>query len=124
MSVILDTSVVIDVLRGSAAAVTYVLGLEEAPTCSEVTRTEVLRGARSNERTRTERLFSTLRWCGVDEQIARRAGEIGRRWRRNHQGIATANLIIASTAVELELAVATLNTKRFPMFKGLRPPYA
>ena len=44
-------------------------------------------------------------------------------WRRSHQGIATADLIIAATSDVLGLELATLNVKHFPMPKGLRPPY-
>lgn len=123
MSVLLDTSIVIDMLRGFAPALAYARALGEPPTCSEVTRVEVLRGLRSAERRSTQRLLASLRWAGVDEPVAQRAGEMGRTWRRSHQGIATADLIVAATAEELGLGLATLNTKHFPMIKGLRPPY-
>ena len=123
MSVLLDTTIVIDLLRGVSAARSYVRSLDETPACSEITRVEVLRGLRSAERRPTERLFDTLRWVGVDQTIARRAGEIGREWRASHPGIATADLLIAATAEELGLELSTLNTKHFPMFRPLRPPY-
>lgn len=120
---LLDTSVVVDILRGLPAALDYALTLEQPPTCSEITRVEVLRGIRSHERAVTEQFFSTLRWVGVDETIARRAGQLGRRLRVSHPGIGTSDLIIAATAEELGLTVATGNLKHFPMFSGLRPPY-
>lgn len=123
MSVLLDTSVIIDVLRGLPAALRYTASLEEVPACSEVTRVEVLRGVRSGERSSTERLFRSLRWAGVDEAIARRAGEMGRAYRRSHTGVSTPDLIIAATAEELGLELATLNVKHFPMIIGVRPPY-
>ena len=123
MSVLWDTSVVSDVLRNFAPAVAYARGLEEPPICSEITRVEVLRGLRSEEGRITERLFESLHWVGVDEPIARRAGELGRTWKRSHQGIATTDLIIAATAAELGHDLATLNLKQFPMFSGLRLPY-
>jgi predicted nucleic acid-binding protein len=123
VSVLWDTSVLIDVLRGLSSAAEYSKALAEAPTCSEITRVEVLRGLRSDERRRTERLFETLRWVDVDEPVARRAGEFGRQWGRSHQGIATADLIIAATADVHDLELATLNLKHFPMVRGLRLPY-
>ena len=123
MSVLLDTSVVIDVLRGLPAAIHYTTSLEEVPTCSEITRVELLRGLRSAERNSTERLFRSLRWAGVDEAIARRAGEMGRTNRRSQLGVRTSDLIIAATAEGLGLRVATLNVKHFPMVSGLRAPY-
>ena len=64
----------------------------------------------------------SMRWTAVDEQIARRAGALGRTWRRSHS-LATADLIIAATAAELGVELATSNTRHFPMFPGLSPPY-
>ena len=123
MSVLLDTSVVIDILRGHPAAHAYADSLEAIPTCSEITRVEVWRGVRSEQRRMTERVLGSFQWTGLDETIARRAGELGRTWRRSHPGIATADLIIAATAEELGMDLATLNIKHFPMFKDLRAPY-
>jgi predicted nucleic acid-binding protein len=60
---------------------------------------------------------------GVDAAIARRAAGQGCTWRRSHQGIATAELIIAATVEELRLELATLNVRHFPTFEGLQPPY-
>ena len=124
MTVLFDTSVVIDILRGAEPALTYARALVAPPTCSEVSRVEVLRGLRSGERRTTERLIGSLRWIPVDEPIARRAGELGRTFRRSHEGLATADLIIAATAIELGLDLATMNVRHFPMIPGLRAPYA
>lgn len=124
MSVLLDTSIVIDLLRGALPALDYARNLTETPTCSEITRVEVVRGLRSGERRATERLLGAVRWVPVDEAIARRAGEVGRRYRRSHRGLATADLIIAATALELDLALATLNVRHFPMLPGLAAPYS
>ena len=120
---VLDTSVVIDVLRGSAPATRWLSSLDAVPVCSEVTRTEVLRGVRSAERAPTERLLQALRWIAVDERVSRRAGELGRRYRGSHRGLGVADLLIAATALELGAEVATANLRHFPMFAGLRTPY-
>jgi predicted nucleic acid-binding protein len=123
VTVLFDTTVVIDLLRGSQPAVAYARTLVEPPVCSEISRVEVNRGLLSGERRATERLLGTFRWVSVDESIARRAGELGRKYRRSHQGLATADLIIAASAEELGLELATLNVRHFPMFPGLAPPY-
>jgi len=120
---VLHTTVVIDHLRGMPAAGDYLRSLAAVPTCSEVTRAEVLHGLRSAERRAAEALFSVLHWADVDEQIARRAGELGRRYRRSHPGLALADLLIAATAIELAQPLATLNVRHFPMFPRLRAPY-
>lgn len=123
MSVVLDTSVIIDVLRGAPEALGFARALTEVPACSEVTRVEVLRGLRTAERRAAEGLFAEIRWVPLDERVARRAGELGRRWRRSHPGIGTADLVVAATAQELDVPLATANTRHFPMFPRLRPPY-
>jgi predicted nucleic acid-binding protein len=122
LSVVLDTTVLIDVLRGHRAALDYVLELDDMPFCSEVTRVEILRGLRSAERRHAERLLERIRWVTVDEPIAQAAGELGRGI-RSHASVGIADLIIAATAGQLELPLATTNVRHFPMFKGLRPPY-
>lgn len=123
MSVVFDTSVLIDVLRGDAAALGYVRGVGDVPICSEVTRIEVARGLRSGERSRAEQLLRTLIWVPLDEPIARRAGELGRRWGRHRPGIALPDLVIAATAEHFDAELVTANVRHFPMFKDLEAPY-
>ncbi|MEO8511787.1 MAG: type II toxin-antitoxin system VapC family toxin [Chloroflexota bacterium] len=120
--IVLDTTVLIDLLRGHAPARTYLTSLAETAVCSEITRVELLRGVRTSERTGAERLMRALRWIGLDEEIARRAGTLGRTWRRSH-ALATPDLVIAATAQELGAQLATSNVRHFPMFDGLEPPY-
>lgn len=123
MSIVLDTTVLVDHLRDSVAAHEYLAGLDDRPMCSEVSRIEVLQGLRSEERKAADRLFGLIRWVPVDAAVARRAGELGRRWRRSHPGIGVADLAIAATAEHLGVELATRNVKHFPMFKGLQAPY-
>ena len=123
MNVVLDTSVLVDHLRASTPATEYLAGLEGRPACSEISRIEVLQGLRSAERQAAARLFAVIEWVPVTEVIARRAGELGRKWRRSHPGIGVADLAIAATAEQLAATLATQNLKHFPMFKGLRAPY-
>jgi predicted nucleic acid-binding protein len=121
--IVLDTSVLIDVLRRDEGAVRFATSLEEVPVCSEITRVEILRGLRTQERRPAERLFASLRWAPVDEAVARHAGELGRSFRASHRAIDTADLIVAATAKVLDARLATMNVRDFPMFKNLRPPY-
>jgi predicted nucleic acid-binding protein len=121
--VVLDTGVLIDYLRGVPAAGRFVDGLAEVPTCSELTRVEVLRGMRSHERRVTERFLATIRWSAVDEETSRLAGELGRRFRRSHRSLGVTDLVIAATATRLQVRLATLNVRHFPMFESLEPAY-
>ncbi|HWO83692.1 MAG TPA: type II toxin-antitoxin system VapC family toxin [Solirubrobacterales bacterium] len=123
MSVLLDTTVLIDHLRGAPHAGNYIAGLGAPPSCSEVSRVEVLQGERPAERRRIERLFALIAWIPVEEKVSRRAGELGQRWLRSHPGIGVTDLLIAASADLLEIPLATNNLKHFPMFEGLRAPY-
>jgi predicted nucleic acid-binding protein len=120
--IVLDTTVLIDLLRGHVPARTYLMSLEEPPACSEVSRVELMRGIRSRERTAAEQLMRALRWISLDEEIARRAGILGRTWRRSH-ALTTPDLVIAATAEGLGAQLSTSNVRHFPMFEGLEPPY-
>jgi predicted nucleic acid-binding protein len=123
VSVVLDTTVLVDVLRRSQAARDFIQGLEGQPWCSEVTRVEIVRGLRAAERASADRLLTEIRWCPVDENVARAAGELGRRFRGSHRHVSTADLIVGATAQRLGLPLATSNLKHFPMFPRLKPPY-
>ncbi len=78
---------------------------------------------RSPERSRTERLLSSLRWVAVDEPISRRGGELGKQYRRSHPGLDIIEFLIAATAQLLDADLATANVRHYPMFVGLAPPY-
>jgi predicted nucleic acid-binding protein len=120
--VVLDTTVLIDVLRGHAPARRWLAGLDEVPTCSEISRIEVIRGLRSPERSAAEALFAGLDWAEVTQPIARLAGELGRQYRASH-GLAVADLVVAATTRHVGAALATHNLRHYPMFAGLAEPY-
>jgi len=115
--------VLVDHLRAVPSATEYLYALDDRPCCSEVSRIEVIQGLRSEESRVAAALFSLIDWIPLTEAIARRAGALGRTWRRSHSGIGIADLAIAATAEHLSAGVATRNLKHFPMFPALRPPY-
>nr|WP_274637832.1 type II toxin-antitoxin system VapC family toxin [Microbacterium bovistercoris] len=125
MTVVVDTSILIDVLRGelAAAAVLRKARASGPLQASEVTRLEVLAGMRPREEGATRALFAAFTWHSVDERIAEIAGELGRQWLPGNRGIDSADLAIAATAVALDAGLLTRNVKHFPMFSGLSAPY-
>lgn len=122
---VVDTSVLIDVLRGHGPA--HSVLREHRATgplhASEITRLEVLTGMRTGEEDATHRLLEALVWQPVDGSIAELAGELGRRWLPSNRGIDSADLAIAATALSLGVPLLTRNVKHFPMFDGLTAPY-
>lgn len=125
MSVVVDTSVLIDVLRGDpAAADTLRAARTEGPLhASEATRLEVLAGMRSGEEDVTLGLLGALTWHPLDARTAEAAGELGRRWLPGDRGIDSVDLAIAATAMLLGAQLLTRNVTHFPMFDGLSAPY-
>lgn len=125
MTTIVDTSILIDVLRGVPAARSALREARQAGPlhASEVTRLEVLAGMRPNEDDATRALFEAFTWHPLDARIAEVAGDLGRRWLPAHRGIDSADLAIAATAVILDAPLFTLNVRHFPMFDGLTAPY-
>lgn len=122
---VVDTSVLIDVLRGRDEAKTALLDARtQGPLhASEVSRLEVLAGMRTGEEDATRNLLGAVVWHPVDEQISEIAGELGRTWLPGNRGIDSADLAIAATALSLGTMPLTRNVKRFPMFAELRSPY-
>lgn len=125
MTALIDTSVLVDYLRGHRAAADL---LEQervlAPLhASEITRLEVLAGMREGEQSATDSLLTTLVWHPVDRAVAEQAGELGRRWLGSHHNIAAADLAIAATAMMCGASLMTRNIRHFPMFSNLAAPY-
>lgn len=125
MTVLVDTSVIIDLLRGhpGAAELLKARSSEGLLHASEITRAEVLVGMRPPEEAATRRLLSQFTWHVVDDVIAERAGELGREWLPRHRGIDVADLVIAATAMALDARILTCNVKHYPMFPELSAPY-
>lgn len=123
---LLDTSVVVDHLRGYPRATTLLeelLGSEDGAAASELTRFELLAGVRPNEQGSLESFFLAVDWVPVTEDIARLAGLYARKYRRGHAGIGAVDYLIASTAATLDTDLLTTNVRHFPMFEGLEAPY-
>lgn len=125
MTLVVDTSVVVAVLRGDPAAAEALSGARAAGPlhASEVVMLEVLAGMREHEERATRALLDVFAWHPVDERIAEIAGGLGRRWLASHRGIDSADLAIAATVIALDGRLLTKNVKHFPMFGDLAAPY-
>lgn len=126
MTVITDTSVLIDHLRGDERARRALAGAVDDGrrlSASVVTKVEILAGMRPKEEAATRRLFDVLEWLDVDDEVAELAGELANRYLRSHPGVDPVDYIIAATTQVHEAELWTRNTKHFPMFADLEPPY-
>jgi hypothetical protein len=126
MTVVVDTSVLIDHLRGDERArdvLQHAVRNGERLAASVLTRVEVMAGMRPDEFDRTMRLLGSLEWVEVDEVLAERAGWLANRFLGSHPGVDPVDYVIAATTERLEANLWTRNVRHFPMFSGLQPPY-
>ena len=126
MSVLIDSSILIDHLRGDTRAVSLLKSLfaENGQVWAATpTRTEILAGVRDRERTGVADVFGVLSWVDIGVEIADAAGELARQFRRSHSTIGTADYMIAAAASSIGARLLTLNVRHFPMFEGLEPAY-
>lgn len=127
MRLVLDTSVLIDHLRGRSRAATELIpnGIDRGDELwsSYIVRAELLAGMRAEEEDATRDLMRLISWSEVDESVSEAAGALGRRYLRSHPGIEVADLIVAALAQHLDADLKTTNLKHYPMFKDLKAPY-
>ena len=126
MAIIVDTSVLIDHLRGEETAREALRGAAAAGerlAASVLTKVEVLAGMRVPEERTTRRLLDSLDWIAVDDEIAERAGALANRYLPSHPGVDPVDSVIAATAERIDARLWTRNVRHFPMFPELESPY-
>jgi predicted nucleic acid-binding protein len=117
LPLLLDTTVLVDALRGRDAArrIHNLRETSEIPFICAVNIDEVLRGVREHERDVAVRLLSGLHMAPLGRTEGTRAGD----WRRDfaQQGVtlSQADCLIAAAAVGVGARLATGNMKHFPM---------
>lgn len=126
MLLVVDTSVLIDHLRGDDRAVRRLRAAVAAGDelwSVAVVRTEVLAGARSGEEEPIAGLLGQLRWLDVTPELADAAGHQAARFLRSHTGVDTVDYLVAASAQHLGADLLTQNVRHFPMFADLQPAY-
>lgn len=125
MSVIVDTSVIVDHLRNDPRAVNLLTELlkRDRVWAATPTRTEIIAGLRPDELEPMAKLFDVLSWIEIDIHIADDAGQLARKYQRSHGGIDTVDYLIAAAAQARGGSLVTLNVRHFPMFPDLEPAY-
>ncbi len=115
--ILIDSDILVDHLRGHRR---FTAGTDEV-FVSVITRAELFAGRATEER-RVRQLLEPFSEVSVDASIAERAGRL-----RRGPGVRLPDAIIAATALEHRLALATRNVRDFAGVRGLRlrsePPY-
>ena len=118
MIVILDTSVLIDLLNGRRQRMTFVRNLlqqgHRLASCA-VTVAEVYAGMLPAEAAATDELLGGLEYFHTSRITAQRAGRLKAFWARKGHTLGLPDVLIAAVALEHGLTLATDNGKHFPM---------
>jgi predicted nucleic acid-binding protein len=114
---LLDTNVLILHLRGRTPITAMLTRWGETSDLyiSVVTRTEILAGMRPHEEVRTMALLDSLTNLVADETIADHAGRLIYQYARQGVQLSFPDALIAATALQHNLTLATTNAKHFPM---------
>jgi len=122
-NILTDTDIVIDFLRGRKQAVSYFKANSKNICFSAITVAEIYAGVRGkDEEIAVEYLFSIFPVIETTHKIAVKAGNLVKQYRPSHS-VELPDAIIAATCIISESDLSTLNSKHYPMFKDLEPPY-
>ena len=117
-AVLVDTGVLIEVLRGREAKLLArweeLAGSDVPLAYSPVTSAEIWHGVREGEEEAVEALLAAMICIPVDARIGRKAGEYLRRHRKSHS-VELGDALIASASVLHQLQLWTRNRKHYPM---------
>ncbi len=122
-SILLDTDVLVDFLRGHMKAVDFVNKYNARIILSSIVVAELYAGVKGDaEQAALQHFVSLFRVVSVSAEIAEAAGLYKRDFGKSH-GVGLADAILAATAEAENAELKTLNTKHYPMLKHLKPAY-
>jgi predicted nucleic acid-binding protein len=116
--VVLDTDIVIDLLKKKQPVIDrYLRLLESGATLllSPIVVAEVYAGAFEREHKMIENLFDRCHTVNVDRAIATQAGYYAKQFRKSFNGISLEDFLLAATARVHRCPLWTRNRKHFPM---------
>ena len=115
---LLDTNILIDVLRGESAALAWLERQSQAQ-ISVITWIEVLVGCRAGETEAVEAWLESFPRLPLDDRIARESVRL-----RQQHGLKVPDAIILATARCADLTLVTRNSRDFPLeLGGVQHPY-
>ncbi len=118
MILLLDTTVLLDVLRARQnrrSLLAELIGGGHVLATAAINIGEVYAGMRLGEENRTEAFLSSLDCYPITGAIARRAGSLKSTWAHKGRTLSLADMMVAATALEHGLSLVTDNRKDFPL---------
>ena len=122
-SILLDTDILVDFLRGYSKAVAFINAQSARVILSAIVVAELYAGVKGEaEQIVLDNFVSIFRVVPVSAEIAKFGGLYKRDFGKSH-GVGLADAILAATAEAENAELKTLNRKHYPMLKGLMPAY-
>ena len=113
---LLDTNVIIDVLRGRESVVPVFRKIVSSGWSifySPVCIAEIYAGIKPSEESVVAGFFSALKCIPIDEEIGRKAGRILHQFYKSHR-VEMSDALIAASSLAHGLPLWTINKKHFP----------
>jgi predicted nucleic acid-binding protein len=119
MPYLLDSDVLIDISRGSPAAIDYVDALPDPWMISQVTAMELLVGARDQrEVAYLDAFLSSYPILPLHDSLGKLAYHLLKEYSKSH-GLHVFDSLVAATALEQGLTLVTRNRRHFGMIERL-----
>ena len=115
---LLDTTVIIDCLRGRKEVVEFLTELASEGLivgCCAINIAEVYAGMKENERQVTRRFLDSLEYYEVTRNLAELAGGYKREYAGKGITLSLSDVIIAAVAISHNLILVTDNLRHYPM---------
>ena len=118
-----DTDVLVDFLRGNSKALALIRTCSDRMILSAIVVAELYAGVKgAEEQAALDAFVSLFRVIPVTCAVAQSGGLLKRDYGKSH-GVGLADAIVAATAQAENARLLTLNTRHYPMLKGLAPAY-
>lgn len=122
---LIDTDILIWVLRGNKKYQDFLLGLKDQASLSisTVTIAEIYKNIFPSEIVKTEKVLNELLTWDVTVPVARQAGLYWQQYSKKLKNLSLTDCLIAGTASVNDATLVSLNVKHFPMsdIKVLNP---
>ena len=115
---LLDTNIIIHVLRGNpmyAHLLEMLLDADHVLASCPITITEIYAGMRPIEEPRTRAFMESLSFLPITPRAAELAGLLKRQWVKKGHNLSLPDATIAAVAIENRCVLVTENVKDFPM---------
>lgn len=121
MKYLIDTNIIIDALRKKEPALGFLEQCAEhyRPAISYVTLTEIMAGCRPQFKKQAQQFLDSFDKQALSEAVAFLAGELIFHYARKGKTLHFQDALIAATAIDQKMTLATANVKDFAFIKEL-----